>query len=123
MASPDRHCPVSALLGIDSGRVAHYAGSEVTGALQHAGGDGGVATCKHCDAVAVGPCARCHEPVCGDCCVLTKDSVGTWAICLACAEYRGKSLRSGWTQVVVWLLVPLGVVALLLWALSAAFKR
>ncbi len=51
----------------------------------------GPAHCKHCGALAVGPCARCHEPVCGDCCVLTEGGAKVWAICLACDRRAGRS--------------------------------
>jgi hypothetical protein len=58
--------------------------------------------------------------VCGDCCVLTEGGSRVWAICLACEERRGRSLRSAWARLVAWMLVPIAVlaavVALLAWA-------
>jgi hypothetical protein len=69
------------------------------------------ARCKHCGAIAVGPCARCHDPVCGDCCVLTEHGATTWAICLACDGHGGRSLRSAWASVALWIAGP--IVALL----------
>jgi len=45
--------------------------------------------------------------VCGDCCVLTEGGAKVWAICLRCERRGGKSLRSGWSLVAMWLLLPL----------------
>src|SRR5689334_20231448 len=39
------------------------------------------ARCVHCGRLAVGPCARCDAPVCGDCCVLTDGGARIYAIC------------------------------------------
>jgi hypothetical protein len=83
----------------------------VTGLLQHADGSGGEATCKHCGAKAVGPCARCHSPVCGDCCVLTEGGQTVFAICLGCDKRGGRSLFSGWVLVLAWIGVPIAVLA------------
>ena len=84
----------------------------MTGQLQSIGG--GDARCQHCGALAVGPCARCHAPVCGDCCVLTEDSAKTWAICLRCDRRAGRSLSSGWLAVLAWVLGPIAALALLI---------
>ncbi len=85
--------------------------------LQHVGDDS--ARCVHCGAVAVGPCARCRAPVCGDCCVLTEGGAGTWAICLACDRRGGRSLTRGWVTVIGWIALPiallLALVVLLGW--------
>jgi len=83
------------------------------------GGDGPIAVCKHCGAKAVGPCAQCKKPVCGDCCVLTEGGVGTWAICLECESSDGRSLRSGWVMVLTWVLAPIAVLLVLVLLLSA----
>lgn len=75
-----------------------------------------LARCRHCGALAVGPCARCHSPVCGDCCVLTDGGANVYAICLACDRQGGRGLRSGWVLVLWWLGLPillLGVVVAL----------
>lgn len=87
--------------------------------LQHRSDD--AARCKHCAANAVGPCARCHEPVCGDCCVLTDHGAKTWAICLGCDRRGGRSLRSGWAMVVVWIAGPIFILAALVVLLELAF--
>lgn len=71
-------------------------------------GDGPAdARCVSCGALAVGPCARCRNPVCGDCCVLTTGGQTTFAICLACERRGGSSLSAGWRQVIVWFLKPI----------------
>ncbi|HEY8944952.1 MAG TPA: hypothetical protein VIM73_11855 [Polyangiaceae bacterium] len=76
------------------------------GLLTH--GDGPPsARCSDCGVLAVGPCARCRRPVCGDCCVLTTGGASTWAICLECERRGGSSLRSGWWQVIGWFAVPI----------------
>jgi hypothetical protein len=89
----------------------------VSGQLQIAGDD--EARCVHCGAKAVGPCASCHRPVCGDCCTLTEGGTRVWAICLDCDRKGGSSLSPGWRAVILWLVVPLvalaAVVALLGW--------
>ena len=85
----------------------------MTGQLQLAGGGGDEAKCVTCGAKAVGPCARCHAPVCGDCCELTEGGAHTWAICLACAGSGGRSLSRGWWQVGAWIAVPIALLALL----------
>jgi hypothetical protein len=45
--------------------------------------------------------------VCGDCCVLTEGGLKVYAICLACEDRRGRSLRGGWGGFLRWLAVPL----------------
>lgn len=86
-------------------------------------GGGPVARCKHCGEKAVGPCAKCHLPVCGDCCVLTTGGVKVWAICLACRDRGGTSLWRGWGMVITWLVVPLVLLALLVALLETFFRR
>lgn len=87
-------------------------GGRVTGQLQWADGGGGDARCVTCGALAVGPCARCHVPVCGDCCVLTEGGARVWAICLRCERHGGRSLLRGWAQVGLWVGGPLLLLAL-----------
>jgi hypothetical protein len=71
-------------------------------------GDGPAdARCVSCGALAVGPCARCRNPVCGDCCVLTTGGTSTFAICLACERAGAGSLSAGWRVVLGWLLKPI----------------
>ena len=71
-------------------------------------GDGPAdARCVSCGALAVGPCARCRNPVCGDCCVLTTGATTTFAICLACERRGGRSLSGGWAVVLGWILKPI----------------
>jgi hypothetical protein len=85
------------------------------------GGDGGLAHCAGCGALAAGPCARCRKPVCGDCCVLASGGAGLWAICLACEQSGGSSLRGGWWTVLGWLLKPMLALLLLYVALRLFF--
>ena len=71
-------------------------------------GDGPAdARCVSCGALAVGPCARCRNPVCGDCCVLTTGGTTTFAICLGCERRAGSSLSSGWRVVLGWFFKPI----------------
>jgi hypothetical protein len=91
----------------------------VTGQLR-AVSDDGPAPCSICGALAVGPCATCRSPVCGDCCVLTEGGARTWAICLRCERRGGRSLRGGWTLVAAWLVVPLVVLAAIVAAIEIA---
>jgi hypothetical protein len=70
----------------------------------------------------MGPCARCRDPVCGDCCVLTEGGAKVWAICVTCDGRGGRSLRAGWIAVATWVLAPiLGLAAIL--ALLTLLKR
>lgn len=74
--------------------------------------DGPVARCKLCGKVAVGPCATCRAPVCGDCCVLTDGGATTFAVCHRCARRGGASLSSAWLGLLGWLaLIMLGLAA------------
>jgi hypothetical protein len=76
----------------------------MSGQLQsHGDGD---ARCVFCGSAAVGPCARCRKPICGDCCVLTTGGLTTFAICLRC-QRGGASLSAGFRQVVWWVMVPI----------------
>jgi hypothetical protein len=75
------------------------------------------ARCSHCGATAVGPCARCRRPTCGDCCELTEGGVMTFAVCLACIKRSGKSLGHAYGSLLLWLgaiIVGLATVAALL---------
>jgi hypothetical protein len=85
--------------------------------------DGGVpdARCKLCGKTAVGPCARCRAPVCGDCCELTEGGVTTFAVCLACVKRGGTSMRSAWSGLLGWL--ALVVIALAAVAALTAVLR
>lgn len=79
-------------------------------------GDGPVARCKVCGGVAVGPCARCRSPVCGDCCELTAGGATTFAVCTPCARRGGATLAPGWVGLLAWL----GLVVLALAAVAVA---
>jgi hypothetical protein len=87
----------------------------MSGELQGTGGGAPIALCR-CGAEAAGPCARCHTPVCGDCCVLTEGGARVWAICFACEGRGGRSLRGPWVRVVWWFVGPI----LILFALTVA---
>lgn len=89
--------------------------------LQHVGDDS--ARCVHCGAMAVGPCARCQAPVCGDCCVLTEGGTKTWAICTACDRRAGRSLQGGWGAVIGWIVLPIGVLLALVLLLAMFLGR
>jgi len=83
-------------------------------------GDSPSARCSHCGATAVGPCARCHRPTCGDCCELTEGGATTFAVCLACVKRGGKSVLPGYAGLLIWLgaiILGLAAVAALLVAL------
>jgi hypothetical protein len=95
--------------------------STVTG-LQQYSDDGTVEHCVHCGALAVGPCARCHAPVCGDCCVLTEGGARTYAVCLDCERRAGRSLRSAWLAVATWLLLPMLALLLAIALLSVLVR-
>ena len=79
----------------------------MSGALIPVDGGGSPARCIRCGALAVGPCARCREPVCGDCCVLTEGGAKVWAICLSCEDRGGRSLQRGWGTVMLWIAAPI----------------
>jgi len=95
----------------------------MTGQLQSVGGDGPIARCITCGKKAVGPCARCHDPVCGDCCVLTEGGSKTFAICFACEDGGGRSLTRGWWTVLLWIALPILVLAALVALLAMAQSR
>ena len=89
----------------------------MSGQLQWAGDDGGDACCVVCGAKAVGPCARCHAPLCGGCCVITGGGIKPWAVCPSCASRGSASLSRAWGQLALWvlgLLAALGAVVALL---------
>ncbi len=67
------------------------------------GGEAPLARCTLCGITAVGPCARCKKPVCGDCCELTEGGATTFAVCLTCVKRGGKSLAAGWIGLLGWL--------------------
>jgi hypothetical protein len=91
----------------------------MSGQLMSSGDGGGFVRCVGCGALAAGPCARCRKPVCGDCCVLSTGGAQPWAICHACHDNGGASLKSGWGTVIGWLVKPilalLAVYVLLYW--------
>lgn len=92
----------------------------MTGQLIGSGdGAGADARCSECGALAVGPCARCRKPVCGNCCVLTTHGARPWAICLSCEQRVGRSLGGAWGSLVGWSLVFLAAFALALVALQS----
>jgi len=89
----------------------------VTGALQHADDDSG-AHCVRCGALAAGPCASCHELVCGDCSTLTEGGARVWAICLGCADRKGRNLTGAWRGLLLWLAAIFVGLALVTWLLG-----
>lgn len=88
--------------------------------LQHY--DEGEARCVHCGKRAVGPCASCREPVCGDCCTLTEGGTQTWAICLECDRRGGRTLAPAWRGLVLWLVAILVALAVLVAVLAAVSR-
>jgi len=66
-------------------------------------GDGPSARCVICGHVAVGPCARCQSPVCGDCCELTAGGATTFAVCTRCVRRGGATLAPAWRTMLGWL--------------------
>jgi hypothetical protein len=77
------------------------------------GGDAPVARCRLCGRVAVGPCARCRSPVCGDCCELTDGGATTFAVCHTCVRAGGASLAPAWRGLLGWLaLIVVGLAAI-----------
>jgi len=93
----------------------------VTGILQTTGNGGGFVHCVLCGGLAAGPCARCRNPVCGNCSVLTEGSAQPWAICLSCNGRKGNSLARSWWLLGLWLLVPIVGLVLLLTLLQWMF--
>ncbi len=75
------------------------------------GDGGGFEQCASCGGLAAGPCARCRKPLCGDCCVISRHGASEWAICFRCDRQGGRSLRSAWVGLVLWLGIPLAVLA------------
>lgn len=49
--------------------------------------------------------------ICGNCCTLTEGSAKVWAICLECDRKKGRSLAPAWVRLVLWLMVPLALLA------------
>ena len=92
----------------------------MSGSLQHVGDDD--AKCVICGVMAVGPCARCHDPVCGDCCVIVDGKAMKFAICLRCERRGGRSIGGPWSSLLVWLggilLALAAATALLAWLTS-----
>ncbi len=76
------------------------------------------ARCFVCGAKAVGPCASCHRPVCGDCSVLTDGGLQVYAICVRCDRRGGRSLSRAWTGTLVWLVGILVALGLVVWLLE-----
>jgi hypothetical protein len=74
----------------------------VSGELRVASDDGAT-RCTFCPRDAVGPCASCHRPVCGECCTLTEGGLKTWAVCLECDRKKGRSLSHAWMGIGLWL--------------------
>lgn len=60
--------------------------------------------------MAVGPCASCHAPLCGDCCRLTERGAKTWAICRDC-DATGTPIAARWRPVLLWVAAPIAVLA------------
>ena len=82
----------------------------MTGLLQHVGDDA-PERCRFCNAVAAGPCASCGCAVCADCCTLTEHGAKVWAICLDCDRKKGRSLWPAWRGLLLWLTLPIGLLA------------
>jgi hypothetical protein len=61
--------------------------------------------------------------VCGDCCVLTDGGAKVWAICLACEDRGGRSLRRGWITVVGWVAAPILGLAVIVALLALLTSR
>jgi hypothetical protein len=56
--------------------------------------------------------------VCGDCSTLTEGGVRVWAICLGCADRKGRKLTSAWRGLLLWLAALLVALALVTWILG-----
>lgn len=80
------------------------------------------ARCTGCGRLAVGPCARCHTPLCGDCCELTEGGAKPYALCRRCAEAVGGNLTRAWWTVIGWFAVPIGGLALAVLLLHLLFS-
>ena len=72
----------------------------MSGSLQHVEDEG--ARCSVCGALAVGPCARCEAPLCGDCCVIVRGKAKPYAVCPSC-EKGGAPLANAWSGLLRWL--------------------
>ena len=86
-------------------------------------GEDGYARCTFCGRLAVGPCARCHVPVCGNCCTLTEGGTRPYAICLECDRQGGHTLQTAWLTVLWWFLGPILLLAGLLLLIGMLFGR
>ena len=73
--------------------------------------DDGPLRCSFCSRDAVGPCASCARPVCGECCTLTEGGVRVWAVCLECDRKKGRSLLGAWSGLLAWLVLVLVALA------------
>jgi hypothetical protein len=93
----------------------------MSGTLLSHGDGGGFIHCVICRGDAAGPCARCRNPVCGDCCVLVDGSAGKWALCLRCERREGHTMRSAWWSLSIWLVTPLLILIALLLVMNWAF--
>ena len=89
--------------------------------LQPVDSDGGYAKCAFCSNLAIGPCARCATPVCGNCCVLTSGGTKPYAICLDCDRRGGRRLRGGWATILWWFIGPILLLVGLLLLLGLLF--
>jgi hypothetical protein len=94
----------------------------MTGQLQTHGDGGGFFHCVVCGGDAAGPCAKCRNPVCGDCCVLVDGTLGQWAICTRCEKRFGRNQSSGWRTLAPWLLAPIVLLVALLVVLHVVFR-
>jgi hypothetical protein len=54
--------------------------------------------------------------------VLTEGGAKLWAICVRCEKKGGKSLRSGWSLVLLWIALPLVALAAATILLELAFR-
>lgn len=66
----------------------------MSGHLQQHDGDSFL-KCSICGGDAAGPCIKCRQAVCGDCCVLVEGAATQWAVCLRC-EKRPDGQVGGW---------------------------
>jgi hypothetical protein len=82
---------------------------------------GGYERCVGCGRLAVGPCARCHAPLCGDCCVLTEGGTKPYAVCRSCARVTGPGLQRAWWTVLTWFAWPVLALVLALIVLHLLF--
>ncbi len=82
----------------------------MTGQLQTRGPED--ARCVVCGVMAVGPCARCHDPLCGDCCVITEGASKVFAVCPSCEGEVGRSLTGRWGVMLKWVGLPIALLAI-----------